>query len=77
MEHGTMLILSRKTGQQIVLPCQGVTISVLGLGKSNVRLGIVAPHDAPVHRNEVWQRICREAGGVDQARASASRRAAV
>ena len=55
-----MLVLSRRIGQQIVLPDQGVTISVLAVGKEKVRIGIVAPGGTTVHRDEVWQRICSE-----------------
>ena len=59
-----MLVLSRKAGEQIVLPGFGVTIQVLDIGKTKVRLGIAAPDAAAVHRVEVWERICRrhEAG---------------
>ncbi len=52
-----MLVLTRKIGQQIVLPECLVTIEVLNVGKNQVRLGIVAPADIPVHRSEVWDRI--------------------
>jgi carbon storage regulator CsrA len=62
---GAMLVLSRRIGQRIVLPDQGVTISVLAVGKEKVRLGIVAPGGTTVHRNEVWQRICDEHAHVE------------
>lgn len=52
-----MLILSRKTGQQIVLPDSGVTVTVLGVSGKRVRLGVEAPPGQAVHRAEVWQRI--------------------
>jgi carbon storage regulator len=52
-----MLVLTRKVGQQIILPECGVTIDIVDLSKNHVRLGIVAPTDVPVHRTEVWQRI--------------------
>jgi carbon storage regulator len=55
-----MLVLSRKTGERIVLPNCGVTIHVVEIGKTRVRLGIVAPAGTPVHRAEVWLRIRRE-----------------
>jgi carbon storage regulator len=51
-----MLVLTRKIGQQIVLPDQGITIDVVDVGKTHVRLGIAAPRDVPVHRSEVWNR---------------------
>lgn len=39
-----MLVLSRKAGEQIVLPDCDVTICVLEIGKTKVRLGVTAPH---------------------------------
>jgi len=53
-----MLVLARKKGEEIVLPDCDVTIRVLDIGKSRVRLGVVAPDGTVVHRMEVWQRIC-------------------
>ena len=53
-----MLVLARKKGEEIVLPDCDVTIRVLDIGKSKVRLGVVAPDGTMVHRMEVWQRIC-------------------
>jgi carbon storage regulator len=52
-----MLVLTRKVGQQIVLPGCGVTINVIDAGKHRVRLGVAAPADVPVHRGELWERI--------------------
>jgi len=72
-----MLVLSRKVGQQVVLPTQGVTISVLEVKRSRVCLGIVAPGDMPVHRNEVWQRICLETDDDAEAGGMAERMAVV
>ena len=51
-----MLVFTRKIGQQVVLPEQGITIDVVDVGKTRVRLGISAPSDIPVHRREVWDR---------------------
>ncbi len=55
-----MLVLTRRIGQQIVLPGCGVTIDVVNVGKNHVRLGISAPAGMPIHRSEIWGRI-REA----------------
>jgi carbon storage regulator len=52
-----MLVLSRRTGEQIVLPEAGVTVTVLGVSGKRVRLGVEAPANATVHRAEVWRRI--------------------
>jgi carbon storage regulator len=56
-----MLVLSRKTGEQIVVPIYQITITVLEITGSRVRLGIMAPAGVAVHRNEVWQRMPAEA----------------
>jgi len=52
-----MLVLSRKTGEQIVLPEAGVSITVLGVSGKRVRIGVEAPHDVAVHRTEIWQQV--------------------
>lgn len=52
-----MLVLSRKVGEEIVLPNCGVTIGVVAVNGNKVRLGIAAPPETSVHRKEVWHRI--------------------
>ena len=52
-----MLVLSRKIGEEIVLPESDVSIAVLAVNGKRVRLGIRAPSSTVVHRAEVWQRI--------------------
>jgi carbon storage regulator len=52
-----MLVLTRRIGQQIVLPGCGVTIDIVGVTKSQVRIGIEAPSDVPVYRREILDRI--------------------
>ncbi len=52
-----MLVLTRKAGEEIVLPNRGVTIGVVAVKGKQVRLGITAPADVAVHRGEVWRRI--------------------
>lgn len=51
-----MLVLSRKTGESIVVPNCDVTITVVRVDGNRVRLGIEAPASVTVHRQEVWQR---------------------
>lgn len=51
-----MLILTRHLGQTIVIG-DDVTISILGVKGSQVRLGINAPEDTSIHRLEIYQRI--------------------
>ncbi len=52
-----MLVLSRRVGEQIVLPNREVTITVVAASGNKVRLGITAPAETAVHRGEVWHRI--------------------
>ncbi len=54
-----MLILTRNLGETIIIG-DDVTISVLGIQGSQVRLGINAPKDTSVHRLEIYQRIQNE-----------------
>ena len=55
-----MLVLSRKSGESIVVPGCDVTITVVRVRGNRVQLGISAPSDVAVHRDEVWrQRMAR------------------
>ena len=51
-----MLVLSRKIGQQLVLPEHGIIIDVVDVGKTRVRLGVTAPSNITVHRGEIRDR---------------------
>lgn len=51
-----MLVLSRKQGEQIVVPQCQLTVTVLNITRNRVRVGIVAPPDVSVHRAEVVER---------------------
>jgi carbon storage regulator len=51
-----MLVLSRKVGEKVVVPDYRVTITVLSVQGGRVRLGISAPAETAVHREEVWRR---------------------
>jgi carbon storage regulator len=55
-----MLVLSRKPGEQIVMPNCELVLTVLAIDGKTVRLGIAAPAEVPIHREEVWQRLDRE-----------------
>jgi carbon storage regulator len=57
-----MLVLSRKIGEQVVLPGCGVTIAVVQIAGGKVRLGVQAPRETSVHRQEVWDRISDHRG---------------
>jgi len=53
---GIMLVLSRKKDESIVIN-DDIIITVVEIRGDKVRLGIVAPKDVPVHREEVYQAI--------------------
>lgn len=54
-----MLILTRRTGETITIG-NDVTVTVLGIKGNQVRIGINAPKDVAVHREEVAERIAQE-----------------
>jgi carbon storage regulator len=54
----TMLVLSRKRDERIVIG-GNIVITVIEVRGDKVRLGIEAPHDVPVHRQEVYDAIKR------------------
>lgn len=51
-----MLVLTRRVGESIVID-NNITITILGMKGSSVRIGIDAPRDVAVHRAEVQERI--------------------
>jgi carbon storage regulator len=57
-----MLVLTRKPGQSIMIG-DGVEVQVLSVAGEKVRLGITAPRDVSIFRNEVYDRIEHETGG--------------
>jgi carbon storage regulator len=63
-----MLVLTRKPGQSIMIG-DGVEVQVLSVAGEKVRLGITAPREVSIFRNEVYDRIEHEAassGGGDE-----------
>ncbi len=57
-----MLILTRRIGETLIIG-DDVNITVLGVKGNQVRLGINAPKDVSVHREEIYLRIQQEKEG--------------
>ncbi|MEM0955431.1 MAG: carbon storage regulator CsrA [Pseudomonadota bacterium] len=51
-----MLILTRRVGETLMVG-DDITVTVLGVKGNQVRLGVSAPRDVAVHREEIYQRI--------------------
>lgn len=56
-----MLILTRRVGETVVIGDE-VQVTVLGVKGNQVRLGVNAPRDVSVHRQEIYERIREEKG---------------
>jgi carbon storage regulator len=51
-----MLVLTRRTGETLMIG-EEITVTVLGIKGDQVRIGISAPDNVPVHREEIFSRI--------------------
>jgi carbon storage regulator len=60
-----MLILTRRVGETVMIG-NDVTVTVLGVKGNQVRIGINAPKNVAVHREEIYERIKREQQGDSQ-----------
>jgi carbon storage regulator len=67
-----MLILTRRVGETLMIGNE-VTVTVLGVKGNQVRIGVNAPKDVAVHREEIFERIKREEDHDSQPGASVAK----
>ena len=65
-----MLILTRRMGEALMIG-DNVTVTVLGIKGNQVRIGVLAPKDVGVHREEIYARIRQERAGNGEAHPTA------
>jgi carbon storage regulator len=54
-----MLILTRRVGETVVIG-DNITVAIIGVKGNQIRIGINAPRDVTVHREEIYERIRHE-----------------
>ena len=60
-----MLILTRKVNETLMVG-DDVSVTVLGIKGGQIRIGINAPRDIPVHRQEVYEKILQERKAAEE-----------
>ena len=54
-----MLILTRRVGEKLIIGDE-ISVTILGVKGNQVRIGVHAPNDVPIHREEIYDRIQEE-----------------
>ena len=62
-----MLVLTRRAGEKLIIG-ENVTVTILGVKGKQIRIGIDAPRDITVNREEINERILKEKEGLNGAR---------
>jgi carbon storage regulator CsrA len=65
LKEAKMLILTRRVGESLMIG-RDTAVTVLGMKGAQVRLGINAPKNVAVHREEIYERIKAEAAGEEE-----------
>ena len=61
-EEHPMLVLSRKFGERILIPQFELTFSVVAIDGNTVKVGITAPTNVSVYREELWRKVRMDQG---------------
>jgi len=62
-----VLVLTRRVGEKLIIG-ENVTVTILGVKGNQIRIGIDAPRDITVNREEIYQHILKEREGLNSAR---------